>query len=97
MKASENISSSSEAQRVMETIAIKMPINKENVRQFVDSTMVISSSSSQENAIMALLQREITTDTLLLVQRGVNKHVSSSSARANIQERIDDLIHEERK
>ena len=97
MRATENISSSSEAQRVMESIAGKMPVDEESVRQFVESTMEISSSSGQENAIMALLQREIEQGDLLLVQGSVNKHLSSSSARANIQSRIDYLIHENTK
>jgi hypothetical protein len=92
MATIEDISSSSNALSVLNNTASKMPISKTTVKQYLDVALDVSSSSAQEQAIMALLQKELSIDYLLMVQRQISNKISSRSSRTAVQNKINVLL-----
>lgn len=97
MATIEDISSSSNALNVLNRTAHKMPIREATVKQYIDAVVDVSSSSAQGKAIITLLQRELSIDYLLMIQRQIATKISSSSTRENIQNKINALLSERKK
>jgi hypothetical protein len=93
-RAAETISSSSGQGRVLREMAALCPVSDEVVRAFLDSAFEISSSGEKEEALVALLQREGLSQSILAeILNRANSEISSSSSRQAVVEMVSQRLN----
>jgi len=93
-RAAATISSSSEQGRVLRKMAVVCPPDDGVVNAYIDSAFDIPSSSEKEEALVAILQRDGLSQSVLAdILKRANSEISSSSSRQTIVDMVSQRLN----